>query len=268
MPVVPLISDADIVKFAKALLDEHDERFRKDIKICLTGDAEKRHAYFPGLITCIGFADLLSGLHAGKIEGHGLSELKNYASNFMDSTTYDSDCLDVLYECFRHKVAHLSQPYVVFDTHSKSKFRNKPRRLITWTVLASRRKPAIEIVPITPAKQVLKSVTPWPVQYDHRVFVSVRSLASDIVGSIPRYLRRQALSAAQYLPQSPLSSAPMCLDRIHDGHLVLILVTHPDKRVNISGALARPEHLQLRSVECLYMRLSKGFAKLPLTPRA
>jgi hypothetical protein len=188
MPVLPFASDADVVGFATAFLDGHLERFRKDIAICLTRDAKNSHAYFPALIACIAFADLLSGLYAGKLDGHGLKELKDYVSKFMDTATYDADRLDILYECFRHKVAHLAQPYVVFDTHSKKRFRIQPKRLIAWTVLASRRRPAIEIVPIKLVKQISKAVTPWPVSYDHRVFISVRTLATDIIASIPRYL--------------------------------------------------------------------------------
>ena len=179
MPVLPFSSDAEVIEFAKEFLRGHVERFQKDIAICLTRDANNEHAYFPALITCISFADFLSGLYAGKLDGHALKELKDYTSTFL-STDYTSDRLDILYECFRHKVAHLAQPYVVFDTHSKPKFRGQQRRLIAWTVLASRRKPPIEIVVVKPTKQILTAVTPWRVQYDHRVFVSVRSLASDI----------------------------------------------------------------------------------------
>jgi hypothetical protein len=88
-------------------------------------------------MSCISFADLLSGLYAGKLEGHALKELKNYASKFMGAE-YTADRVDVLYECFRHKVAHLAQPYAVFDTQSKpNTFGGQGRRLITWTVRAS-----------------------------------------------------------------------------------------------------------------------------------
>jgi len=189
MPVMPFSSEADVVSFAKAFLREHTDRFRKDIKICLTHDKNNRHAYFPALITCIAFADFLSGLYAGKLDGHGLEELKKYVTKFMSTIDYTSDRLDILYACFRHKVAHVAQPYAVFDTHSKSKFKGQRRRLVAWTVLASRRKPPIEIAMLKPAKQILKAVTPWPVYYDHRVFVSLRSLASDIEKTIPKYLR-------------------------------------------------------------------------------
>jgi hypothetical protein len=79
----------------------------------------------------------LSGLYAGKLEGHALKELRNYASKFLGAE-YTADRIDVLYECFRHKVAHLAQPYAVFDTQSKPKtFGGQGRRLITWTVRAS-----------------------------------------------------------------------------------------------------------------------------------
>jgi hypothetical protein len=90
-------------------LGEHVERFNKDIAICLRPH-KKSHAYFPALITCIAFAELLSGLHAGDLKSDGLRKLKNHAADFMDSNIYDSDRLGILYEMFRHKVAHLSQP--------------------------------------------------------------------------------------------------------------------------------------------------------------
>jgi hypothetical protein len=190
MPVLPFSSDVEVAKFARAFLDGQVERFNKDIKICLTRDAKNSHAYFPALITCIAFADFLSGLYAGKLHGHGLKELKDYASNFM-TADYTQDRLDVLYECFRQKVAHLALPYAVFDTNSKPKtFRGQPKRLITWTVEAGRRKPAVEIVEQKSAKQILRAITPWPVHYDHRAIVRLRNLAYDIKQSIPKYLCR------------------------------------------------------------------------------
>ena len=189
MPVLTFSSDDEVVKFAEAFLREHLERFRKDIGICLTRDKNKAHAYFPALISCISFADLLSGLYAGTLDKQGLNELKNYASKFTGAD-YTPDRIDVLYECFRHKVAHLSQPYVVFDTQTKPKtFQGQIRRLITWTVRASGPRPPIQIVPQRPAKQILGQVTPWPVQYDHRALVSVRGLASDVEKSAKKYIR-------------------------------------------------------------------------------
>jgi hypothetical protein len=183
MSVLPFTSDEDVEQFARKFLDEHVERFSKDIAICLRPDENGSHAYFPALITCIAFAELLSGLHAGNLKGDGLKKLKGYASDFMNRTIYDADRLEILYVMFRHKVAHLAQPYAVFDTKTKG----QPRR-ITWTVEESGSKPAIEIVPET--SQILRAVTPWPVHYDHRAYVRIESLASDIRESVPRYLER------------------------------------------------------------------------------
>jgi hypothetical protein len=182
MPVLPFTSNKDVEKFARKFLHEHIERFNKDIAICLRPDKIGSHAYFPALITCIAFAELLSGLHAGNLKGDGLKKLKDYASDFMDQTTYDADRLEILYEMFRHKVAHLAQPYAVFKTE-----KGQPRRL-TWTVEESGSKPAIEIVQET--SRIERAVTPWPVRYDHRAVVRIESLASDIRESITRYLER------------------------------------------------------------------------------
>jgi hypothetical protein len=189
MPILPFSSDAEIVGFARAFLHEHLVRFRKDIKICLTPNVRGECAYFPALITCIAFTEFLSGLYAGTLNGPALKQLKNYAAHFLPAH-YTMDRLDVLYECFRHKVAHLALPYAVFDTGTKPEtFRGQPKRLITWTVDAGRRKPAIEIVEVNPATQIETAVTPWPVRYDHRTTVYLCRLAYDIVQSVPRYLR-------------------------------------------------------------------------------
>jgi hypothetical protein len=184
MPVLPFESKNDVVNFAKAFLRIQVWRFRKDIVICLRRGPKGSHAYFPALITCLGFADFLSGLYAGKLDGHAVNELKTYASKFMDRASYDSERIDILYEMFRHKVAHLAIPYEVFDTHSKSRLKGQPRRLLTWKVLASRRKPSIKIIAFARAKQIKQDPSPWKTHYDHRVSISVRALAADITSSI------------------------------------------------------------------------------------
>jgi hypothetical protein len=189
VPVLPFKSDAEVAEFARKFLAQHVERFSKDIAICLRPDENRSHAYFPALITCIAFAELLSGLHAGNLDGGGgLKKLKDYASDFMDATIYDADRLEILYEMFRHKVAHLAQPYAVFE--AKPAFRGQPRRLMTWTVEESGARPAIEIVRETSQMQILRAVTPWAVHYDHRAYVRIASLASDILESVPKYLER------------------------------------------------------------------------------
>jgi hypothetical protein len=121
MTINPFMSDKKLISFARLFFQNRVGSFRKDIAICLTANANRDHAYFPALITCIGFADLLSGLYAGKLEGHGLNDLKKYAHKFMNAANYDSLHLEILYLAFRHKLAHLSFPYLVFDTTTKKK---------------------------------------------------------------------------------------------------------------------------------------------------
>jgi hypothetical protein len=189
MPVLPFSTDAEVVQFARAFLKEHLARFCKDIKICLTANAKDEEAYFPAMITCIAFAEFLSRLYAGKLDdGDGHKKLKNYIAKFMPPE-YTADCVDILYECFRHKVAHLALPYVVFDTSKSKTLHRQPRRLITWIVTAGRGRPPIQIAEVNPAKQIQSAVTPWAVYYDHIVTVYLCNLAHDIKSSVARYLR-------------------------------------------------------------------------------
>ena len=82
MPVLPFESDAEVAEFAEEFLDEHVERFDKDMAICLKPDENGSHAYFPALITCIAFAELLSGRHVGDLKSRdALKNLDAYASD-------------------------------------------------------------------------------------------------------------------------------------------------------------------------------------------
>jgi hypothetical protein len=184
MSIRPFKSDEELVKFARAFFRDRVGSFRKDVGICLTADANRHHAYFPALITCIGFVDLLSGLYAGRLEGHSLNELKNYAARFMDAKRYAPVHIEVLYLAFRHKLAHLSFPYLVFDTATRREFVGGKRRQITWTVHASKRSTPIELVDFASSIFFQKSLRPWPVSYNCRVHISVRTFQIDIVKSI------------------------------------------------------------------------------------
>ena len=185
MTIAPFNSDKELIAFARRFFANRVETFRKDIAVCLTANKHGEHAYFPALITCIAFADLLSGLYAGKLEGHGPRELTAYAAKFMNSAHYGSLQLEVLREAFRHKLAHLAYPYVVFDTATKPRsFIGQPARRITWTVYAAKRSLPIEVLDL-PTRQFLSQTTrPWPVWFNCRVKISVRKLFTDIVKSI------------------------------------------------------------------------------------
>jgi hypothetical protein len=180
----PFKSDKELINFARLFFRDRVRSFRKDVAICLTADANRDHAEFPALITCIGFLDLLSGLYAGRLEGHSLDELKSYAAKFMDARNYDPVHMRVLYLVFRHKLAHLSFPYLVFDTATRKDFVGQKHRRITWTVYAGKRSTPIELEDFATPIFFKKSVRPWPVSYNCRVVISVRTFQIDIVKSI------------------------------------------------------------------------------------
>ena len=185
MPIAPFKSDRKLLAFARAFFRNRVASFKKDVAICMKRDARGDHAYFPALITCIAFADALSGLYAGDLRNQRLKELKRYAEKFMKAEyTSDPRRLDILYEALRHKIAHLAYPYPVFDTVTKRAFQGQPRRRVTWTVYASKRRPAIAIDDFPKPKLLVKTLRPWPVSYNCRIKVSVRSFQSDVVRSI------------------------------------------------------------------------------------
>lgn len=171
----------ELVLYAQRFVRERIEVFRKDLSICLKADAKGRHAYMPALITCVSLLELLSGLHAGKLWPIGLKGIIEYTKKFMDANVYSTDRLAVLYEGFRHKIAHVTQPYGVFDTdtiaNDKQQFLIKGRRLITWRVNATNRYPPIDIVL---ENGTLTKRSPWPVTYSHRCIVSIYRLKVDI----------------------------------------------------------------------------------------
>ena len=201
MTIAPFSTDEELISFARKFFRDRIGPFRADIAICLTPDANGHRAEFPALITCIGFVELLSGLYAGNLESNGLANLQSYAARFMDTTKYDPLRLQVLYLVFRHKLAHLSFPHFVFDTAGRKEFQHHKQRRITWSVFSSKRPIPIELHDHS-ITYLQKTLRPWPMAYDCRALISVRSLQIDIVKSIngPRgYLEclRSDLSARQ-----------------------------------------------------------------------
>jgi hypothetical protein len=179
----PFVSERDLVDFARRFLRDRVNLLNKDVNICLTANKQGSHAYFPALMTCISFLDLLSGLHAGRLKGHGLPELVTYVACFMNVARYPELELSVLYEMMRHKIAHLGHPYVVFDSHSSTKLKRFARMRVTWALYAAARSSPLELL-CCPGSRLEKTIRPWDVQYDHRLNISIRSIKADAVRSI------------------------------------------------------------------------------------
>jgi hypothetical protein len=78
-------------------------------------------------------------------------------------------------------------------------FKGQSKRLVTWAIYASDRRPAIELVEYTSGRELAKDQTPWRVPYDTRIKVRVRRFHMDIIKSIrgPRgYLKHLESDAA------------------------------------------------------------------------
>ena len=181
MSVHPFSSDRQLIDYARWFLRDRVLAFRKDLAICMTANARREHAYFPALITCIGFADLLSGLHAGKLDYPRLPDLKEYIGRFFRNKD-DYTHIDILYVMFRHKIAHIGYPYLVFDTVSKNL--PLPNRRIVWTVGIYAKEKPITLIDYPTPRTILKTRTAWPVPYTSRIKVSLSALRADIINSI------------------------------------------------------------------------------------
>ena len=113
-----------------------------------------------------------------------LDDLKNYAARFLRWPEDSATNLEILYECLRHKIAHLAYPYAVFDTHTSMKLRKTPKRRVTWTICASARRPGMRLLNVMPPRDLRKTPVPWTLAYDCRIVVNVKRLQIDIAKSI------------------------------------------------------------------------------------
>jgi hypothetical protein len=178
MSIRPFTSDKQLLKYARWFLADRVRAFRKDLAICMT-KKKGSHAYFPALMTCIGFADLLSGLHKGTLDYPKLPDLKTYIAKFFRNKANYAH-IDILYYMFRHKIAHIAYPYLVFDTAKLP----PPHRRIVWTVGIYKRKKPIELVDYSTPRTILRTKTAWPVPYNCRIKVSLTAFRNDIISSI------------------------------------------------------------------------------------
>jgi hypothetical protein len=185
-------SSDSLIAFARSFAAGHLDRFEKDIAICLTGMMwrerfEPTHAYFPALVSCIGVQELFSGLYGGKLDPITFENVKGFTTRFMPGT-YSDLSLKVLYNCFRHKVAHLAHPYDVFDTRTKAAFDGEPSMRITWVVSEEDREEAMRLETLPEARLIKRAPDDWDVKYNQIVHVSIPRLKTNIVAAIGRYL--------------------------------------------------------------------------------
>lgn len=178
----------DIIRHAETYLRERIEVFRKDMRICLKADSNRRHAYMPALLTCTSLLDLLACLYAGGLRPKGQKHILKYAQDFMDQRAYPRVSIALLWQMFRHKVAHATQPYGVYDSHSGDKknnpLRGQRRMWVTWKICASNRSRPIEVIE---RHGILEERPPWPTPYTHRCTISLYRLKVDVPASVLKH---------------------------------------------------------------------------------
>lgn len=173
-----------LLGYAKWFVSERIETFRKDMAICLTPDPLGRHAYYPALMSCVSLMELLIALYDGDLNGKGFKRIENYANTFMGHMPDVVPKLALLWEMFRHKVAHVTQPYGVFSP-DESKYAGKLIKAkgwtrVTWTVSE---KPHYEAVAVVQEKGTLVERPPWSLKYEYRCTIGLPRLAREIVAS-------------------------------------------------------------------------------------
>jgi hypothetical protein len=177
-------ADGDRAAFARKFVEGRLQGFRKDIAICLTGTqigASFTHAYFPALGSCCGTIEYLAGLYEGRLHNLGFQHWLAFAQDYLGEA-YDDDRMRVLYQAFRHSVAHRGIASGIWvDQHD-----NAQGRRTTWEISELNVAPAISVV-ATPGGKLV-SDPPWETPYTHRVYIHVGRLAQDIVDAANRYV--------------------------------------------------------------------------------
>lgn len=167
----------DLALFAQRFLEDRFAGFNKDIAICLTGrPAEGRsgltYAYFPALMACCGTLEYLACMYHG-IRKCNEKQVAAYCAEFMTQPAYDAEGVRLLFEGFRHKVAHHGIASGVWHDRVH-------HRRITWSVGPDRDPPAMRLHDDI---RSLMSDPPWPCSVTHTAEIHLGCLAEDIRNS-------------------------------------------------------------------------------------
>jgi hypothetical protein len=188
-------SREDVVRFARIFIRRRVKGFEKDINICLTPNAQGSHAYMPGLMTCFALLDLLSGLYFGKLDRNNHVEFTRLFRELMPGR-YDEYELKALYVAIRHKLAHFSHPYFVLNTALEPRLKERPM-LLSWTISEEAANPPLQIVKFRRSRLARVQPVPWKTRVDHRIEISIRSLADDAIALARTYTKK--LESAPHL---------------------------------------------------------------------
>jgi len=146
------------------------------------------HAYFPALGACCATFEYFAGLHRGNLHRLGWQQVADWAQRYLPQPDYDRETVRILFDGFRHPVAHRGIASGVWiDRHPGSGL----GRRLTWKLLADSRRPACRVVA---ENGRLENDPPWPCAYTHRVHIHLKRLERDIRSGARRYSRELAAS--------------------------------------------------------------------------
>lgn len=176
------LPEPTMLVFANRYLDDRIQTYNKDMGICLTPDADGKHAYFPALLASLSMLDLFSCLKAGDVEPKGMGHILDFSQAHLSQPDYDQFHITLLWLMFRHKTVHTSQPYGTFDTYArKSILQQSSRMKVTWRLDESQGSPAISLCQ---KSGVLSQRPPWPCPYTHRLTIYLPQLQYDITQAV------------------------------------------------------------------------------------
>jgi hypothetical protein len=187
MPVYDIDAPGGVVRFARIFVRRRLKGFKKDMQVCLKPGAPEKEerAFMPMLTNTIALLELFSGLHSGHLRRRNQTHLTDYLKAF-GPREYDDYLLTLLYVAFRHKLAHLSHPHVGLNTVKEDSLKSRPMRL-AWSITADPRDEPITLTKLPRSRQP-RWPTPWKVTVDHKVEISVHTLAEDVIKSTAKYL--------------------------------------------------------------------------------
>jgi hypothetical protein len=140
-----------IITNARKLLKERIESLKKDVAICLNGDAA-----FPALLYCFATIDLLGALYCGNAKYN--APTSDQSLKFMKEVMlYPEEKAVLLLEVFRHKIVHLAQPkpsvlirdgkYVDKNRNPKPLFKQIYNNAYLWEYHHNNRGIHLDIIP-------------------------------------------------------------------------------------------------------------------------
>ena len=181
----------DITGFADQFIRNRLAGFEKDMQICLTpapsqATSGNTHAYFPALAACCGILEYLSALYRGNIKGIGWQQVADWAQRFLPQPDYDRETVRILFDAFRHSVAHRGIASGVWIDRNQGSGHG---RRMTWRIHADAIRPACRVLK---ENAVLVNDPPWPCRYTHRVHIHLKGLQVDIRKAAKLY--RKAIS--------------------------------------------------------------------------